>query len=783
MKFRKLVSALLVLSMVLSLGATAFAAESGTDGALMAAATAQDLSLTAAAPAGNLDYGTAGTLAVTVQNTAAAGDLDISGYTLSLTGNGDLVSTGLTVPDATVLHPGDQYQANLEFTQNAPAGGTAPGSQTYSLTLNNGAAEQVKSQSVTVNFSVMAAVQTISSLAITAAGLQDPFVGQQMDLPSAVTVPADAGCTAADRGNLYAHRFNPGTVDHLGTPKAVPFQPKENEQMFYACRLTADAGHSFGDPVTATVNGKAATFVQVVDSKTVNVFLQLPAARKLLSVQAKPMGAPVATDVQNQFPLVINNSGTAPADISGYTLTWSNGSTENSSETYTFPANTVVAPGASLDAQLPFTQPGRPDLCKTEVSRTTYYIKLKKGTEVMSSCLAEVSFRALPQDQVPQVQMKITDAQGKDPGGTLYTDETYTVTLSYHNTFSSDVNITFFNGLAFVTGSASTPVDLAVTQTPSPTKSGATYEAKGTLDFTKYLAAYPKGGSHNLEGTLTHLISPDEFPPLGKASLPVTVVVGKKPVTPPADDQKLVIKGGLAAVPGELPGTEFNTVPKIETALKTALSATGKDDKTVLYDVELMETVNGGPWTPIDPASFPAEGVLVTIPYPQGTNAADYEFKVAHMFDEYVNGHKPGEIETPAVTETKDGLQFRLMGTSPLMVSYSLKHIHAFGKWIASLDGKNHQRSCACGTVETEPHQWDQGTVTKPSTQTETGVLTLTCRVCGATTTQEIPKKSSANPYPDNPKTGDSGAVGLWLTVMTLSAATAGALIFRKRRA
>lgn len=40
------------------------------------------------------------------------------------------------------------------------------------------------------------------------------------------------------------------------------------------------------------------------------------------------------------------------------------------------------------------------------------------------------------------------------------------------------------------------------------------------------------------------------------------------------------------------------------------------------------------------------------------------------MFDEDVNGHHAGEVETPEVTESENGISFRLMGTSPVMIGY-----------------------------------------------------------------------------------------------------------------
>ena len=124
----------------------------------------------------------------------------------------------------------------------------------------------------------------------------------------------------------------------------------------------------------------------------------------------------------------------------------------------------------------------------------------------------------------------------------------------------------------------------------------------------------------------------------------------------------------------EIPdGLTHESVEDISNALRDAIDKVADKDntKTKVFDV-ILNVYDNGTYRPATKEEIAARGsIRVVLPYPAGTNAKDYKFVVAHMATMAVNGLMPGDIETPEVTATEEGLVVYLKGLSPIMISYS----------------------------------------------------------------------------------------------------------------
>ncbi len=139
--------------------------------------------------------------------------------------------------------------------------------------------------------------------------------------------------------------------------------------------------------------------------------------------------------------------------------------------------------------------------------------------------------------------------------------------------------------------------------------------------------------------------------------------------TPNPGDQALSIRPGITSVPEGLKNTAFNTPEKIIAELYRVAAGVLpglKSDDMEVYDITLMTQDEQGQWIPVSDEDFPADGVVVELPYPDGTGSKTHDFVVTHMFTTAQGGSKPGDVETPQVYETETGIRFVVKSLSPI---------------------------------------------------------------------------------------------------------------------
>ena len=124
----------------------------------------------------------------------------------------------------------------------------------------------------------------------------------------------------------------------------------------------------------------------------------------------------------------------------------------------------------------------------------------------------------------------------------------------------------------------------------------------------------------------------------------------------------------------------YETVEDVEEALKKAALKAGNlkegDTNTVYYEITLKMKVTDEDgneyWVEVSEEDFPKEGILVTIPFPEGIDPDEFNFIVTHMISP---GDKAGEVEVLKHKVTEEGLQVRVFSLSPFGVTYVSKGV------------------------------------------------------------------------------------------------------------
>jgi len=244
-------------------------------------------------------------------------------------------------------------------------------------------------------------------------------------------------------------------------------------------------------------------------------------------------------------------------------------------------------------------------------------------------------------------------------------------------TGKTDVAVKFvpYEGFTIPTGGTGWKVS-DVKRVPDDTQPTSEIRKNGTLTFTVGLAGdytvisklvingYDCINGKLVESATLHGCDAVEAKKNANGSYTVTI----KNVTAVPDmsvEAHQVIIGSLT-VPEKFKNIpELDTVEKIQAKLTAELI--GRKDGVTFYDIAL-KYYNGSEWIPVNENNFPADGVDVVLPYPNGTDSKD-TFQIVHML---TKTGSEGKIEKVThITKETDGLRFHVTSLSPFGVSWT----------------------------------------------------------------------------------------------------------------
>lgn len=143
------------------------------------------------------------------------------------------------------------------------------------------------------------------------------------------------------------------------------------------------------------------------------------------------------------------------------------------------------------------------------------------------------------------------------------------------------------------------------------------------------------------------------------------------------EEEYVVVIESEIVIP-EAVANQYATVAAVEYSLKEAIEETetlNKDTMEIVYMEITLKMLNAdGEWEVVTEENFPEEGIDVVIPYPEGTNATDYDFVISHLIS---SGEKAGQVEILNGTKEADGIHVHVYSLSPFGVAYEKAELNA----------------------------------------------------------------------------------------------------------
>lgn len=151
------------------------------------------------------------------------------------------------------------------------------------------------------------------------------------------------------------------------------------------------------------------------------------------------------------------------------------------------------------------------------------------------------------------------------------------------------------------------------------------------------------------------------------------ITVAKEALAKEGITYRMDMEKGISKVPEGLESHPNLDMPgEIEKSLIKAVMKEGIRQTYIdVHDLTLLEKKTGASkWEKVETESIPAEGLTVTVPYPDGITRKTYDGVVAYMYPCDLEWEEAGKIIYPEVTETKKGIRFTIPVSGPVAIGW-----------------------------------------------------------------------------------------------------------------
>jgi len=173
---------------------------------------------------------------------------------------------------------------------------------------------------------------------------------------------------------------------------------------------------------------------------------------------------------------------------------------------------------------------------------------------------------------------------------------------------------------------------------------------------------------------------------------------------------------------------KYGSAENMANALIASLVSQGVPaNQTEIYDLVLQFSIDGGvTWIDADADNFPAGGIPISLPYPEGINPSRYRFVLNHLIINPLNtGKTAGQIESMPIILAADGIHSITRSLSPFILGWSANKPSVPLPAIFRISTLNSEHGQVTLSTDKAPNDWPVTFTVRPNAGYEVDSVTV----------------------------------------------------------